>query len=251
VSTSAPRGARDSSALVDGHAQATRIVAVRHGETAWNVDTRIQGQLDIGLNDTGRWQAERLAAALAGEGFTALYSSDLSRAAATADSIGRACNLPVTLDAGLRERHFGEFEGRSWDEIESRWPAESARWRARDLEFAPRGGESLPVFSARVLATCRRLASLHPGECIALVAHGGVMDCLRRAAGRFALDAPRTWLLANATINRLLFTGEDFSLVGWGDARHLLADGGSSPVDDGSVASSTGRGASDSVGHAA
>lgn len=251
MSDTAPNGAPATHGPVDGHPLTTRIVAVRHGETAWNVDTRIQGQLDIDLNDTGRWQADRLASALVDDGLSAIYSSDLLRAASTAQSIGRACGLPIRFDTGLRERCFGEFEGRTWAEIETRWPAESARWRARDLDFAPRGGESLPEFSARVLATCRRLAVAHPGECIALVAHGGVMDCLRRAATRLALDAPRTWLLANATVNRLLFTGEDFSLVGWGDAAHLLADGTTGPTDDASVLAAQERQPSDGVGHAA
>ncbi|MDQ5896293.1 MAG: 2,3-bisphosphoglycerate-dependent phosphoglycerate mutase, partial [Pseudomonadota bacterium] len=85
----------------------TRILAIRHGETAWNVDTRIQGQLDIPLNDTGRWQAERVAEALAGEEIAVLYASDLSRAAETAAAISRRIGLPVVHDQGLRERCFG------------------------------------------------------------------------------------------------------------------------------------------------
>ena len=73
----------------------TRIIVVRHGETAWNVDTRIQGQLDIPLNDTGRWQAERLAQALAGEEISAIYSSDLQRAHATALAVARPAGWKV------------------------------------------------------------------------------------------------------------------------------------------------------------
>src|SRR5512144_516062 len=111
------------------HEQVTRIVAIRHGETAWNVDTRIQGQLDIPLNDTGRWQAERLGRAVADEPITAVYSSDLQRALETAQAVARACERDIVTDTGLRERHFGEFEGFTWKEIEERWPAESERWR--------------------------------------------------------------------------------------------------------------------------
>jgi probable phosphoglycerate mutase len=224
---------------------------VRHGETAWNVETRIQGQLDIGLNDMGRWQAMRLAEVLVDEGLSAIYSSDLKRAADTAAAIGQACRLPVTLDAGLRERSFGAFEGRTWTEIETHWPADSARWRARDLEFAPQGGESIPMFSARVLATCRRLAAAHQGECIAWVAHGGVMDCLHRAATHVGLTAPRTWLLANATVNRLLYTGEGFALVGWGDASHLAGSVAPTSSDDVSVDARRERGKADVGGRAA
>ena len=80
----------------------TRILAIRHGETAWNVDTRIQGQLDIPLNDTGRWQAGRVAEALAGEDIAAIYASDLVRAADTAAAISLRTGLPVIHDQGLR-----------------------------------------------------------------------------------------------------------------------------------------------------
>ena len=87
--------------------EATRIIAVRHGETTWNVDTRIQGQLDIPLNERGRWQADRAAAALATEAIDTLYTSDLQRAHATAQAIGRATgSAPVAL-TGLRERATG------------------------------------------------------------------------------------------------------------------------------------------------
>ncbi|GAP37582.1 histidine phosphatase family protein [Piscinibacter sakaiensis] len=213
--------------------QATRVLAIRHGETAWNVDTRIQGQLDIGLNPTGRRQAERLARALAQEPLAAVYSSDLSRAVDTARPVAAAAGRPLRLDAGLRERAFGRFEGRTFDEIAQAWPDDSLRWRRRDPSFGPAGGETLSAFYDRCVATAERLAAAHPGEAIALVAHGGVLDCLYRAATRLDLQAPRTWLVANAGINRLLYTGEGFTLVGWADLGHLqdlsldeFADGG-------------------------
>ncbi len=200
---------------------ATRIVVVRHGETAWNVDQRVQGQLDIPLNDHGRRQAERLAERLAGEGLDALYSSDLARAADTAAAVGRATGLAVRPERGLRERGFGHLEGLTWREIEERHPEAAQRWRRRDPAFGPGGGEVLADFYARCVATAAALAAHHPGQVIALVAHGGVLDCLYRAATRVALDAPRTWQLGNASINRLLATGEGFTLVGWNDTAHL------------------------------
>jgi len=200
----------------------TRVLAIRHGETAWNVDTRIQGQLDIPLNDTGRWQAERLAAAVADEGVTALYSSDLLRAYQTAEAIARVTELPVAADAGLRERGFGGFEGFTYKEITERWPDQSERWRKRDPDFAPgETGESLRVFFERCVGVVTRLAAAHPGETIAVVAHGGVMDCLYRAASRLDLQAPRSWQLGNASINRLLHTPGGFTLIGWSDTSHL------------------------------
>jgi 2,3-bisphosphoglycerate-dependent phosphoglycerate mutase len=205
----------------DAAQQVTRVLAIRHGETAWNVDTRIQGQLDIPLNDTGRWQAQRLALAVADEGIAAVYSSDLLRAYETAQSVARGSGQPVSTDTGLRERGFGVFEGLTFREIEERWPEQSERWRKRDPAFGPEGGEMLSDFYARCVATASRLAAAHPGETIALVAHGGVMDSLYRAASRVALDAPRSWLVGNASINRLLYTPQGFTLVGWSDTHHL------------------------------
>ena len=82
--------------------EATRIIAVRHGETAWNVDARIQGQLDIALNETGRWQARRVGHALSAEQLSAVYSSDLGRAHETARAIGEAAGVPVVPHVGLR-----------------------------------------------------------------------------------------------------------------------------------------------------
>lgn len=206
------------------HDHATRILAIRHGETAWNVDTRIQGQLDIPLNDTGRWQAGRLAEALADEPLHAIYASDLGRAHETAETLARVVGLPVRVDPGLRERRFGIFEGRTFREIETGWPHDSERWRKRDPAFGPEGGETLTDFYERCIATATRLAHAHPGESIALVAHGGVLDCLYRAGARVGLQAPRTWQLHNAGINRLLWTPEGFTLVGWGDTLHLERD---------------------------
>ena len=202
----------------------TRIIAIRHGETAWNADTRIQGHTDIALSNVGRRQAARLGLALAGEPITAIYASDLLRAWETADYVGRAIAVPVTPEAGLRERSFGEFEGKTFADIEALLPAQAQRWRKRDPDFSPAGGESLVTLRDRVVGAASRLAARHPGELIALVGHGGVMDVLYRAATRLDIQAPRTWALGNAAINRLLWTLEGFTLVGWADTRHLDDD---------------------------
>lgn len=210
----------------------TRIIAIRHGETTWNVDTRIQGRLDIPLNATGRGQAARLAQALKDEPISAVYASDLTRAWETAAYLGQAHGLLVTPEAGLRERGFGDFEGKTFAEIEALLPEQSLRWRKRDPEFAPAGGESLLALKSRVEEATARLAARHPGQLIALVGHGGVMDVLYRAATRLHLQAPRTWTLGNAAINRLLWTPQGLSLVGWADSQHLEG----TVLDDGLLA---------------
>ena len=123
----------------------------------------------------------------------------------------------------LRERAFGNMEGMSFAEIEATLPVQAKRWRERDPEFEPEGGESLLTFRDRVTGVAAELAARHPGELVVLVAHGGVMDVLYRAATRQELQAPRTWQLGNAAINRMLWTPEGFSLVGWSDTAHLVA----------------------------
>jgi probable phosphoglycerate mutase len=203
--------------------EATRIVAVRHGQTAWNADARIQGHTDIALDAVGQEQARRLAVALGDEPLQAVYSSDLLRARQTAEPLAARIGLPLRIDAGLRERGFGEFEGMSFAQIEARWPEQAAAWRRRDPDFGARGGEVLRDFRARIVAAVERLAAAHRGEQIVLVTHGGVLDLLYREATRVALDAPRTWQVANAGINRLLHGGEGLALVGWADTAHLDA----------------------------
>lgn len=205
--------------------RATRIIAIRHGETAWNVDTRLQGHLDVALNPRGQWQAQRAGQALADEDIAAIYSSDLSRAFATAQAIADHNKSPaarkVHAHTGLRERGFGIFEGQTYAQISIDWPEESRRWRQRDPHFAPQGGETLTQLRERISHTVDTLGTQHLGEQIVLVAHGGVMDALYRLATRQDIESPRTWDLGNAAINRLLWTPDGLTLIGWGDVRHL------------------------------
>lgn len=203
--------------------EVTRIVAIRHGETAWNAESRLQGQLDIPLNALGQRQAAALAEALRDEGLAAVYASDLGRAWQTACALAGPLGLPLQPEPGLRERCFGMLQGHTYQEIDARWPVQARRWRVRDPDFEPEGGESLRRFQARCLATVERLSQSHAGQTIALVSHGGVLDSLYRAANHLPLDLPRTWLLGNAVINRLLHSPQGLSLVGWNDGAHLEA----------------------------
>lgn len=201
--------------------QATRLLAIRHGQTAWNAEWRLQGQTDIPLDALGRLQAGRLAAALCHEGLVAVVSSDLGRALQTAHALADPLGLPVLREPGLRERHFGILEGHVRSDIDLRFPDLARRWHAREPDFAPPGAESLRQFNARCLAAVQRQALAHAGQAIALVSHGGVLDCLYRAATGLALDLPRSWPLGNAGIHRLLHTGQGLTLTGWNDNAHL------------------------------
>jgi probable phosphoglycerate mutase len=115
-------------------------------------------------------------------------------------------------------------------EIEQRFPEDSRRWRQRDASFGPAGGETLADFFERAVASVATIAARHRGGHVAVITHGGVLDALYRAATRVGIDAPRTWQLGNASINRLLHGDEGFTLVGWSDTFHLedpaLEEGG-------------------------
>lgn len=202
-------------------ALATNVIAIRHGETAWNLASRLQGHLNVALNETGHRQASRLAQALSDEPIDAIYSSDLARARSTAQALADGAGLRVQTDTGLRERSFGVFEGLTHDEIEGRFPEQALRWHARDGGFGPEGGETLQAFHERAIGAVAAIAARHRGQHVAVVTHGGVLDALYRAASRIALDVQRSWLLGNASINRLLVRDGEFELIGWGDDQHL------------------------------
>lgn len=206
-------------------ARITRLLVIRHGETLWNREGRIQGHIDIPLSPLGQAQAERLASALRDEPIDAVYSSDLQRALQTATALAGGRQVSVQTRQGLRERHFGAFEGLTWEEIHARDPDSAVRWKRREPEFRVGGGESLVDLQARCVGELTRIAQQHPDSQVAVVAHGGVLDCCYRAAVGLPLAASRSWVLGNASINRLLFADGQFSLVGWNDDRHLAGLG--------------------------
>ncbi len=204
----------------------TQILFIRHGETDWNRIKRIQGHIDIPLAVAGLAQAQHLGRRIAAEvrngaRLDAIYSSDLQRARQTAQPIADALGLPVQLREGLRERSYGAFQGHDSDEIAERFPDQYAHWQTRDPGFAPPEGESQRAFYHRVLHAVEPLVAAHPGGRIACVAHGGVLDCVRRFACSLALDAPRDYPLLNTSVNVVDFADGRATIVSWGDVSHL------------------------------
>jgi probable phosphoglycerate mutase len=203
----------------------TSIVLIRHGETAWNAERRLQGHIDIALNDEGLRQAAAVASALGGEQLDAIVSSDLQRAHQTASAIAHVNNMPVHSDPGLRERCFGGFEGLLYAEIEQRFPREFAAWQAREVDGAMPPGirvaETFRQFYQRCTSAILRIAAQHPGQSLALVAHGGVLECAYRAALGLSLETPRDFPVLNASLNRFTVTDGKLVLVSWGDVAHL------------------------------
>jgi probable phosphoglycerate mutase len=201
----------------------TTLLLIRHGETAWNAEGRIQGQLDVPLSARGVWQAGQLAQRLADESIDAVISSNLSRARLTAEPLAQALRLPVTVEPRLGERHFGRFQGHTADEIAARWPDDFQRWRQRDPDWPIPEGESGAIFGMRVLDALADLCVRHAGGCVAVIAHGGTLDVAYRAAMALTWDAPRRHVMLNASVNRVRAEGRPprLQVIDWGDVAHL------------------------------
>ena len=201
-----------------------RICLVRHGETAWNTERRLQGHIDIPLNDTGLSQAEATALSLARAGFrfSALYSSDLQRARQTAAAIARTHALAPMHDPRLRERHYGHFQGLTYDEAEHRHPEHFQRFKAREPHFAvPDSGESLVGLAARVHAALEEIAGRHTGEAVVVVTHGGVLDIVHRLASGQGLEPARDFAIPNAALYWIELWAGSWKLIAWADESHL------------------------------
>jgi broad specificity phosphatase PhoE len=142
-----------------------QILLARHGETDWNRENRVQGHTDQPLNETGLTQAKALADRLAAERLVAVYSSDLVRARETAAVVASLHGLEVLLDAGLREKNFGTWEGLTDVEIRARFPD------AVDGRFGD--GETTEAVSARSVAAFERIRARHAAGSVLVVSHGG------------------------------------------------------------------------------
>ena len=206
-------------------APVTTVLLVRHGETAWNAERRLQGHLDIALNVEGARQAAAVARALSTVKIDAVISSDLQRASQTAQAIATSHRLPVQLERLLRERCYGGFEGLLYSEIEQRFPHEFAKWQAREVDaILPAGanlGETFREFYERATGAILDRAARCPGQTIVLVAHGGVLECAYRCALGLSLETPRNFTIPNASINRFTVQGGKLTLISWGEIDHL------------------------------
>jgi probable phosphoglycerate mutase len=207
--------------LITANRTTARICLVRHGETDWNAERRLQGHQDIPLNATGMAQAEALADALAVTPIAVIYSSDLIRALNTARQVGKRLGMPVEQLSAARERNFGIFQGLTRQEAEHRYPEMQIRVSRRDPDFVPPEGESLLQCYARIAALLDWLADRHAGQTILLVTHGGVLDAARRFATGMALDLPRDFELGNAALNWLSRTDGVWTIDDWNDQHHL------------------------------
>jgi probable phosphoglycerate mutase len=201
----------------------TRLCLIRHGETAWNAEGRVQGQLDIPLSAVGQAQARAVSIALQNEKFTRVYSSDLARVAETARPTADRLGLSIELEVRLRERHYGVFQGITYAECRAKLPEDYTRFRNKDLDYDFGSGESLRAFNERSLAAVRDIAARHPGEQVLVFTHGGVLEMVYRHATARGLSSARDFEIPNAALNRVEIEGERWKVSEWAQIAHLEA----------------------------
>lgn len=201
----------------------TRICFVRHGETNWNAERRMQGHIDIPLNANGISQAERLANALirVKHSFDVIYSSDLERALHTANAVARALSLDVQITPRLRERNVGKLQGLLLSEAPVLLPEIWQRHIARELDHDLGGGESIRTFHQRMQNILELFLNEHRGQSVLAVSHGGSLDMIYRIVTQQALDAERVAVVPNTSLNWITHDGSTWSVECWANTSHL------------------------------
>ncbi|KAK9009073.1 hypothetical protein V6N11_080545 [Hibiscus sabdariffa] len=201
------------------------IVVVRHGETEWNADGRIQGHLDVELNEAGKQQAVLVADRLSKEPkISAVYSSDLKRALVTAETIAARCGgLEVITDPDLRERNLGDLQGIVFREAAKLSPkAHKAFLSRRTDQDIPGGGESLDHLFQRCTSSLQRIGKKHKGERVVVVSHGGVIRSLYQRACPNGKSGGK---VLNTSVNIFHLSDEEWTIKSWGDVSHLQQTG--------------------------
>jgi len=202
----------------------TKLCLIRHGETTWNAERRLQGHTDIPLNTKGFLQARQMAQALKNSKvlFDVLYTSDLKRAADTANAIVELFGVEAIVDSALRERHFGALQGLTIQEAPLLQPAIWQAHVTRDLDHELEGGESIQQFALRVQTALDKIQEQHSGKTILLVSHGGTLDMVYRIASKQALRTERVASVPNASLNWITHQEDaGWSIEKWADTRHL------------------------------
>ena len=198
-----------------------KLFIVRHGETVWNKEGRIQGHTDVVLSEQGLKQARSLAQRLKSVPFDAAYASDLSRASQTAGVILESRNLPVSPTASLREYHKGAFEGMTEPELRARFPDEYPGYIAKDLDYAPDGGESTRQVSDRMTTAIIDIKDRHLDDNVLVVGHGGSLRAAMMALLGMPMDANWRFVFGNCTLTIVDTYHDNAVLRLFNDGSHL------------------------------
>ncbi len=207
----------------------TKIILIRHGETLWNTESRIQGHLDSPLTQTGFSQAKNLAQRFKSEEIAALYSSDLGRAYDTARYISEIKGLPILVKPCLRERNFGILQGVQKKNLASEYPEIFRYYQSHDPDYVIPEGESIKQFSQRCVECIEKLAQQCAGKRILIITHGGVLVSLFKHTLALPVDAQRRFVSSNTSVNIFSYQNGKWMLEVWGDLSHLH---GAKSLDD-------------------
>jgi broad specificity phosphatase PhoE len=200
----------------------TRIILVRHGETDWNVERRIQGSTDIPLNGNGEAQAQRLAQRLASISIGAFYTSDYIRAERTARTVRELHpDTPFFIRHELRERNWGELEGLKWEEIQRDHPDVVAGVTSGSPDFAPPGGESKTLVLERAVGLVEEIAAQRPDETVLVMTHGGVAVIILKHALGIDIGALTPFRVENCALHILDTDGAKWYVHTLNDMSHL------------------------------
>ncbi|MGE5140642.1 MAG: histidine phosphatase family protein [Rudaea sp.] len=199
-----------------------KIYVVRHGETDWNVEGRVQGWTDTPLNAKGLAQARLIAARLGQEkGFAAIYSSPLQRAWRTAEDIAGTVGLSPVAEPRLKERCLGMIEGHTFLEIEQQHPELYRRWRQDPRRVALPGEEARETFQDRIRGLLEELQARHPDGRIILVTHGGTLAMIVATVIQLDVERHFPFWFDNACLNVVEFGGRVPRVLSLNDTCHL------------------------------
>ena len=198
-----------------------RLYIVRHGETVWNREGRIQGHTDVALSDRGMEQARLLAHRLKPVQFDAAYASDLCRASQTASLILEGREVPLLPTPRLREYHKGAFEGMTEPELRAGFPNEYPSYVAKDLDYAPEGGESTRQVSARMTEAINEIKERHLNDTVLVVGHGGSLRAAMMALLGMPMDANWRFVFGNCTLTIVDTYHDNAVLRLFNDGSHL------------------------------
>jgi broad specificity phosphatase PhoE len=204
----------------------TLMHLVRHGRSIWNAAGRIQGQIDIELDEIGLQQAQRIADRLECEPIVAIYSSPLLRARSTAEAIAARFNLPVMPDARLMEYDFGAISGMTWDEVNAHHPELADRWLEDPWAVPVAGSEGRVNFAARVGAAMHEICARHPTAQVAIVAHGGTFGVYLAAMLGLDLNRRHPFHFGNTSLSLVEMREGVFHIHGLNNTCHLSRKAG-------------------------
>ncbi len=198
-----------------------KLLLTRHGQTDWNIAGRYQGQSDVPLNQTGQTQAAQIAKRLSTETIHAIYTSDLSRAANTAQAIADFHQLEIKKDSRLRELSFGDWEGMTYKEMAAHSPDLFSKWMTDSMNISTPNGETLAQLAARVKSAFDQIKDDHKDQTVLIVSHSGALQSL--LAVTLGVDLNRYWQfrVSQVSLSELIIVEDTVTLNLLNDVSHF------------------------------